>query len=88
MNHAQRIAHRRTVGGLCLLIAVTAALSFAGGCRTSPVGNRRNRTNEFLTQKAKESGGDFSKLSVEDQTKAQRLTLGHGPEAIRARAPK
>jgi hypothetical protein len=86
MNHLQRIARRRTVGGLCLLIAVTASLSFASGCRTAATGNRRNRTNEFLTQKARESGGDFSKLSAEDQAKAQKLTLGHGPEAIRARA--
>jgi len=88
MNDSQRIVRRRTVGGLCLLAAVTAALSFSSGCQTAATGNRRNRTNEFLTQKAKESGGDFNKLSVEDQAKVQKLTLGHGPQAIRGRAPK
>jgi hypothetical protein len=88
MNYPAHIARRRTVASFCLPMVVAAVLSFASGCRTDASGNRRNTTNEFLTQKARESGGDFSKLSAEDQAKAQRLTLGHGPEAIRARAGK
>ncbi len=39
--------------------------------------------NAWITQKAKESGGDINKLSPEDREKLQRLTRGFGAMALK-----
>lgn len=39
--------------------------------------------NTFMQQMAAKSGGDFSKLSAEEQTKANTIAKGHGADAIK-----
>lgn len=79
-----RKTYQRT-RGIFILSLLAVALLFVSGCEQAPKEDK-NTTQDFLTQKAKESGGDFSKLSPEDQKKVQERTQGHGPAVIRARA--
>jgi hypothetical protein len=72
-----------SLGGIAM--AATLVL-FACGCGSQPTASETHTADNFLARKAKESGGDFSKLSPADQKKAQELTQGHGPEALRGMA--
>jgi hypothetical protein len=83
-----RNPRRRTLDCLCLPVAVAATLLFPCGCGPRPSTARARPMNDYLTQKARESGGDFNKLSPEDQKRVQSMTQGHGPQAIRSRAGK
>jgi hypothetical protein len=73
---------------LCRIAAATAILGFACGCGSEPTESQAHTADNFLAQKAKESGGDFNKLSPADQKRVQELTQGHGPQALRGMAPK
>ncbi len=80
---------RRPAGFLvpcCGLLVIGMALIGAWGCDSQPTAAEAHTADNFLAQKAKETGGDFSKLSPADQKKAQELTQGHGPEALRGLA--
>lgn len=48
--------------------------------KTTPEGAA---TNNWIEQKAKESKGDISKLSPEDQDKLQKITRGYGAVALK-----
>jgi hypothetical protein len=84
MNSPSPSARRRTVVALGLLVA-SAALVLPG-CGPRPAVTSRKVSEDFLTQKARESGGDFNRLSPEDQKRVQSMTQGHGVQAIRGRA--
>lgn len=62
------------------------------GCPSSAGEVRRNAppaapADPFLSAKAKETGGDFSRLSSADQAKVDAMTHGHGAQALRAALP-
>lgn len=48
--------------------------------KTTPEGAANNA---WITQKAKESGGDISRLSADDQAKLQKITRGFGAVALK-----
>ena len=64
---------------LVIIIVVIARVTFAppAGPDTRQTASQQS-DNAWLTQKAKESGGDFNKLAPADQEKVQTLTKGKG----------
>jgi hypothetical protein len=40
--------------------------------------------DNFVAEMAKKSGGDFSKLSPEEQQKLDKMSMGHGASMIRS----
>ncbi|HZO87972.1 MAG TPA: hypothetical protein VFB38_06490 [Chthonomonadaceae bacterium] len=68
------------------LLAFIAWLAYANLLappKTPPMSKQEQDVNNWIKQKAKESGGDPSKLSKEDYDKLQRITGGRGEMALR-----
>jgi hypothetical protein len=40
--------------------------------------------DKFIAELAKKSGGDFSKLSPEEQQKLNQMSMGHGPSVLKS----
>lgn len=79
-------------------LTALAAAAFVGGCNTPPALETTVVTgtaatepvptpDPFLTAKAKETGGDFGKLSAADQKKLNDMTHRHGVWALQSAAP-
>jgi hypothetical protein len=74
------------VGTLVMLLVIfivwLAKANFASGPKEPPAGPPTAQTN-WVEQKAKETGGDFAKLSAEDRQKIEQMTMGHGQMALK-----
>jgi hypothetical protein len=72
------------VAAVLVLVLVVGGLAWhffgpnTGSGRGRPLTAEEKANADWLSQKAKETGGDFSKLSQEDQ---RRLFAQHGPQA-------
>ena len=91
---------RKSVPPVAVAAAIAAVVAIAGiiGYKTlSPAvpeiaqveaSAQAKETSAFVSLKAKESGGDINKLSTEDRDKLQKLTAGHGEQALSGAATK
>lgn len=68
--------------GLIVVIAIAAYFSYQAMPRSGGVTGvvKQNPQFDFLTAKAKECQGDFSRLSPEDQQKVNEASHGRGAE--------
>jgi hypothetical protein len=66
-----------------ILVGLIACINLRPrGAPQFAVSATQQANNNWLTQKARECGGDFGKLSPADQQKAQELTQGKGAFVI------
>jgi len=80
------------VAAVAVLVLLVGGLAWhylgptTGGGRTRPPTAEEKANAEWLDQKAKETGGDFNKLSPEDQRKLFALRGPQGPFILRQTA--
>ena len=75
------------IGAVILLLAIIAGMAYLNlAPQTQPYEPQKTavgaQTDAWITQKAKESGGDIQKLTPEDRDKLQKLTRGYGAIAL------
>ena len=68
------------VFALVLLVAWLAYANLLAPPKAPPLVKGSNYT--FVEQVAKQSGGDYSKVSAEDQARLESMTMGHGKNAF------
>ena len=86
----------RTVGGTGVVIILLAAgcshsvdqASSAPAVQPNELRTMDPGDTDWIKQKAKESGGDYRKLSSDDQTRLNQMTNGRGYIALKQYAPK
>jgi len=71
--------------GLALLAAYVGWLAYASliAPPTHPMSQKEKTTSAWIKKLAQQSGGDPNKLSPEDRDKLQRMTMGHGEQAMK-----
>lgn len=74
-------------GAVILLLAFIAGMAYLNlASHNEPYEPKKTaegaQTDAWITQKAKESGGDITKLTPEDRDKLQKLTRGFGAMAL------
>jgi hypothetical protein len=52
--------------------------------KPAPMDAKGQANHEYIKQLAVKSGGDFSKLSPEEQQKLQKMTTGYGAMAMKS----
>jgi hypothetical protein len=78
-------------GFLIVFVIVAAGLWFfrsAPQPPASPLRTKKLANENFLRQKALESGGDINRLSANDQEQVNNLTGGQGANTLRSMAPR
>lgn len=65
---------------LVVLVGWLAYANLLAPPKAPPLVKGTNYT--FVEQVAKQSGGDYSKVSAEDQAKLESMTMGHGRQAF------
>lgn len=65
---------------LVVLVGWLAYANLLAPPKAPPLVKGSNYT--FVEQVAKQSGGDYSKVSAEDQAKLETMTMGHGKQAF------
>ena len=65
---------------LVLLVGWLAYANFLAPPKAPPLVKGSNYT--FVEKVTKQAGGDYSKLSAEDQAKLESMTMGHGKAAF------
>ena len=88
-----QLMNLRPVKSLGLLCVLAAALMQVAGCGSKPVASVPTTApvtspDEQLRTLSEKCGGDFNKLSSEEQTAANQLSGNRGEQAIRALASK
>jgi len=68
------------VVALVVLVGWLAYANLLAPPKAPPLVKGTNYT--FVEQVAKQSGGDYSKVSAEDQAKLESMTMGHGKQAF------
>lgn len=87
---ASKPASGQKVSPVVIAIAVVLLLAFVSwrgyvalsGPQAGPLPPPPTKDINFISQKARESQGDFNKLSADDQAKVQQITHGWGLSAI------
>ena len=81
---------KKAVGLPIIIVAAVLGLALIGfiGYRTFNPPQAHTAAmqtfDDYVSQKAKESNRDFSKLSPEDQAKLNSQTMGHGAQALQS----
>jgi hypothetical protein len=73
------------IGGIIVLVGTTiwwGLYSFSP--QQYPKTQQMIDADNFIAAMAKKSGGDFSKLSPDEQSKLNKMTMGHGPDVLKS----